>query len=75
MSEKATIRKIGNSQGVILSKEVLSMLGAQEGDIINFARTAHGISVTVSNDETERLRASAKRIMEKRRTLLRALAQ
>jgi putative addiction module antidote len=69
------IRKIGNSQGVVLNKETLAMLGATEGDVINFARTANGITVSVSNEETDRLRASAKRIMEKRRQVLRALAQ
>lgn len=75
MSDQLKIRKIGNSQGVILTKEVLAMLGAKEGDVINFARTAHGITVSVSDDETERMRAAAKRIMEKRRKVLRALAQ
>ena len=34
------IRKIGNSLGVILPKEVLDALGAREGDVISFARTA-----------------------------------
>lgn len=75
MSEGLKIRKIGNSQGVILTKEVLSILGAKEGDIINFARTAHGVTVSVADDETERMREAAKRIMEKRRKVLRALAQ
>ena len=75
MSENATIRKIGNSQGVILSKEVLAMLGAKEGDIITFAPSPNGVLVSVSDAETEELRDLAADIMQRRRTVLKALAK
>ena len=75
MAEDATIRKIGNSQGVILSKEVLAMLGAKEGDVLTFAPTPNGVTVAVSDAETERLRALADGIMERRRSVLKVLSQ
>lgn len=75
MAEKVTIRKIGNSQGVILPKELLSMLGAKEGDVLSFARSAHGVTVSVSDEETDMLREKAREIMQRRRKVLRALAK
>ena len=75
MAEEATIRKIGNSQGVILSKEVLAMLGAKEGDVISFARSERGVIMSVSDEETKQLRDLAKGIMERRRKVLKALSE
>jgi putative addiction module antidote len=71
----AKIRKIGNSLGVVLPKDVLEMLGAREGDIVSFARSAEGLLVTVSDEENERLRTLADEIMERRYAVLRALAK
>lgn len=75
MAEDATIRKIGNSHGVILSKEVLAMLGAKEGDVITFAPTPTGVTVSVSDSETEKLRTLAEGIMSRRRKVLKALSE
>jgi putative addiction module antidote len=69
------IRKIGNSLGVILPKEVLDALGAREGDVISFARTAQGLMLSISDDETQKLRETAEEIMERRFEALRALAK
>jgi putative addiction module antidote len=69
------IRKIGNSLGVVLPKEVLDMLGAQEGDMVSFARTAHGILVSVNDEESARLKELAADIMKRRRRALKVLAQ
>jgi putative addiction module antidote len=69
------IRKIGNSLGVVLPKEVLEMLGASEGDTVSFARTAHGIMVSVSDEQAEKLREMAADIMKRRRKALKVLAQ
>jgi putative addiction module antidote len=69
------IRKIGNSLGVVLPKDVLDMLGASEGDAVSFARTAHGIMVSVSDEEGEKLREMAADVMKRRRKALKVLAQ
>ena len=69
------IRKIGNSLGVVLPKDVLDMLGASEGDAVSFARTAHGIMVSISDEESEKLREMAADVMKRRRKALKVLAQ
>lgn len=69
------VRKIGNSLGVVLPKDVLDLLGASEGDTISFARTAHGIMVSISDEEGDRLRELAADVMKRRRKALRVLAK
>ena len=69
------IRKIGNSLCVVLPKDVLDMLGASEGDAVSFARTAHGIMVSISDEESEKLREMAADVMKRRRKALKVLAQ
>jgi putative addiction module antidote len=69
------IRKIGNSLGVVLPKEVLEMLGASEGDTVSFARTAQGIMVSISDEQAEKLREVAADVMKRRRKALKVLAQ
>ena len=69
------IRKIGNSLGVVLPKDVLDMLGASEGDAVSFARTAHGIMVSISDEESEKLREMAADVMKRRGKALKVLAQ
>jgi putative addiction module antidote len=69
------IRKIGNSLGVVLPKEVLEMLGAAEGDTLSFARTAHGIMISVSDEQAEKLREMAADLLKRRRKALKVLAQ
>jgi len=69
------IRKIGNSLGVILPKEILDALGAREGDVVSFARGASGLVMSVSDEESERLLEAAERIIEENRDVLKALAK
>ena len=69
------VRKIGNSLGIVLPKEVLDLLGAEEGDSLSFSRAPDGIVVSVTDHEAERLRALADDIMKRRRKALKVLAQ
>ncbi len=69
------IRKIGNFLSVVLPKEVLEMLGAAEDDTLPFARTAHGIMISVSDEQAEKLREMAADVMKRRRKALKVLAQ
>ena len=48
---KLTIRKIGNSAGVILPKEALQDLKVNEGDVLILTRTPDGLALT-PYDET-----------------------
>lgn len=69
------IRKIGNSLGVILPKDVLDHLNASEGDDLTFSETEHGVHLEVSDPETERMLSAAEKIMEKRFKVLKVLAK
>ncbi len=69
------IRKIGNSLGVVLPKDVLDKLNVKEGDTLDVMPTASGLTLSVSDDEVDRLMQMAERIMEENREVLRALAK
>lgn len=46
MSAKLKIRKIGNSYGLVLPKDILSELGVGEDDVLILTRTPQGIALT-----------------------------
>lgn len=70
-----TIRKIGNSEGVIIPKEVLQRLGLGSGDSLELRETDGIIHlVPESADLAEQMRA-ARIGMEKYRVALRELAK
>ena len=70
------VRKIGNSLGVVLPKDVLEKLGAQEGDTIDYTVSKPGtLEISVSDADVDELMALAEEIMEENRTVLRALAK
>jgi len=46
MAHKLTLRKIGNSFGVILGREMLDQLGVREGEALFAVRTPQGIELT-----------------------------
>jgi putative addiction module antidote len=70
-----TIRKIGNSEGVIIPKEVLHKLGLKSGDTLRIIEVDGSIQLTPEPaDLTEQLRA-ARLGMQKYRTALRELAK
>ena len=69
------IRKIGNSLGVVLPKEVLEQLKVKEGDTLDVVPTSTGVTLSVSHKEVDRLMQMAERIMDENREVLRALAK
>jgi putative addiction module antidote len=70
-----TIRKIGNSEGVILPKDVLQNLGLKAGDTLELREVDNGIELVHQKaDLTEQLRA-ARIGMQKYRVALRELAK
>lgn len=70
-----TIRKIGNSEGVIIPKEVLQRLGLSSGDSLELRENDGSIQlIPESPDLAEQLRA-ARIGMEKYRVALRELAK
>jgi putative addiction module antidote len=70
-----TIRKIGNSEGVIIPKEVLDRLGLKAGDELSLQEVDNGLQLVVQQaDLTEQVEA-ARAGMEKYRVALRELAK
>ncbi len=69
------IRKIGNSLGIVLPKDVLEKLQVTEGDLLQVSKTKSGVELTPSDAAVERLMELAEEIMEENREVLRALAK
>lgn len=70
-----TIRKIGNSEGIIIPKEILDRLGLKAGDSLDLQEADDGIHLRPeSADLAEQMRA-AREGMKKYRTALRELAK
>ncbi len=70
-----TIRKIGNSEGIIIPKEVLDRMGLKAGDSVEIHEENGNIHLRPENgDLTEQLKA-ARMGMEKYRVALRELAK
>lgn len=70
-----TIRKIGNSEGVILPKELLARLHVKEGDQLFVTETPDGFSLRSYDPELEHDMALAEEIMRENRNALRKLAE
>jgi putative addiction module antidote len=69
------VRKIGNSLGVVLPKDVLAKLGVSEGDELSVSETPDGVALTPGDSESAELLRLAEDIMRKRRKVLKVLAQ
>lgn len=69
------VRRIGNSLGVVLPKEVLAKLRVGEGDTLSVSETAEGVALIADTADTDELMRLAEEIMLRRRKVLRALAQ
>ena len=70
-----TIRKIGNSEGIIIPKEVLDRLGLKAGDTVEIREESGSISlVSEKADLAEQLKA-ARMGMQKYKVALRELAK
>ena len=69
------LRRVGNSTGLVLSKEMLKRLDVQEGDELFLTETQEGFLVTPYDPVFEEQMEKATRILKKRRNALRALAR
>lgn len=70
-----TIRKIGNSEGVILPKEVLARMHVKEGDQLFVTETPDGFSVRSYDPVFEKQMDAAESIMRRYRNTLKKLAE
>jgi putative addiction module antidote len=69
------VRKIGNSVGVVLPKDVALKLRVVPGDQLFITDTPNGIELSPYDPEFEADMELAREIMRKRRAVLRELAK
>ncbi|HMB76375.1 MAG TPA: AbrB/MazE/SpoVT family DNA-binding domain-containing protein [Kiloniellaceae bacterium] len=73
---KSMIRKIGNSAGVVLHKEVLAQSGLRPGDSVSVTVTESGvIEVSKSDDKRNRVRRIVDHNHKRYANTMRALAK
>jgi len=70
-----TLRKIGNSEGVILPKEVLDRLNLKTGDKLQLVETQSGLSLEPVDDSFEQQMEAARKVMDKYKVALQKLAE
>ena len=70
-----TIRKIGNSEGVILPKELLERLNLNAGDQLQILERDKDIVLTAVDDSFERQMEAARKVMDKYKVALQKLAE
>lgn len=69
------ITTVGNSAGIILSKELIEKLRVSKGDILSVSETPDGIQLNPYDEEVAQQMEVAERIMRENRNMLRKLAQ
>ena len=69
------VRKIGNSDGVIIPKEVLERLNIRTGASLELKETKDGLTLTPVDDSFERQMEAARRVMDKYKVAQQKLAE
>ena len=75
MNTQLKIKKIGNSAGVILPKEVLTHLEVEIGGTLELTRTPRGIELSAPEADFDAQMAVAREVMARRKRALRELAK
>lgn len=69
------LRKIGNSVGIVLPKEALAHLKAEEGDTVTLSESQGGFNITSKNPEFAKTMAVFESLSHRYRNTLRELAK
>ncbi len=75
MATVVKVRKVGNSLGVILTKDVIESLGVAEGDDLFAVRTPDGIRLTPFDPDFATAIESTRDYMRRHRDALHELAK
>jgi putative addiction module antidote len=75
MTIELKVRRVGNSLGVVLPKELLAHLKVNEGDTMTLTEAQDGIRLTASNPEFARSMAVFESLNRRYRNALRELAK
>lgn len=69
------ITTVGNSLGVVLSREILSKLHAKKGDLLYVIETPNGVELTPYDPDFAKQMEIAEKIMRRDRDVLKKLAE
>ncbi|HTV47253.1 MAG TPA: AbrB/MazE/SpoVT family DNA-binding domain-containing protein [Phycisphaerae bacterium] len=72
---KLKVRSIGNSTGIILSKEILQRLRISKGNSLYVLETPNGVELTPYDPAFGKQMNAAESVMRKNRDVLRKLAK
>lgn len=75
MNMTVKITKIGNSAGIVLSKEMLGHLEASVGETLTVAKTPRGFELLPADTDFDTQMAAAREVMARRKRALRELAK
>lgn len=75
MNTQLKIKKIGNSAGVVLPKDLLAHLDVEVGATVSVTRTPRGIELSASEPDFDAQMAAAREVMARRKRALRELAK
>jgi putative addiction module antidote len=75
LADNVTVRRIGNSYGVILPKAELDKLGVVEGDKLFIMRTPDGIRLTPYDPDFAKVMEATREYMRDHRDALKELAK
>jgi putative addiction module antidote len=75
MAAMVKVRKVGNSLGVILTKDVVESLGVAEGDELFAIRTPEGIRLTPYDPDFATALESTREYVRRHRDALHELAK
>jgi putative addiction module antidote len=70
-----TVTSVGNSLGVVLPKEVTSLMDLKKGDRIFLTKSPDGYRITPYDPGFEEQMKAARSVMKRRRNALRELAK
>lgn len=75
MNDRLKVRRIGNSLGINLPKDVLSELGVSEGDLLRATSAESGIVLSRSDEAFAHHMELVEELMERYPNTLRTLAE
>ena len=75
MAKPLKVRRVGNSLGVILPRDILNQLSLQEGDTLSFSQSKDGIRLVTGNPDFAKELAVFKSLGRRYRNALKELAK
>jgi len=75
MNKQAKLVSVGNSTGIVISRELLAESGFAQGEEVIIKASPGRIEIEAADDDFERQMAIAREVMQRRRKALRQLAK